>query len=202
MEALTLALEEACPDVIRASGGTSLPPEARRSHPGSGRADVSTSASAIPVAPPTTRPWLPIALVLGLVGAFAIAWATSSGGGTTETTEPPDTTGSVPGPPEPPPVPPPPTESVGDEPPAVVSVSFGSAPDGVEVRRGDEVLCTTPCIHDLPPTEAIELTFHRDGYLDLSRTVTPSDTPVVEVRLLPRRRPTDGTPVPGLKTKI
>jgi hypothetical protein len=72
--------------------------------------------------------------------------------------------------------------------PAPITVSFGGIPEGIEVRdEAGTVLCVTPCMHDLPGEVPAVLSFHRDGYLDESQTVTPAEQSVVELHLRRRR---------------
>jgi serine/threonine protein kinase len=92
---------------------------------------------------------------------------------------------------------------LGVEPPASVTVSFGSTPSGADVRVAGETLCTTPCMHDLPRGEELTVLFHRDGFFDESARVTPEDGAPVEVRLRVRRHAESTTTgSPPIKTEI
>jgi serine/threonine-protein kinase len=75
---------------------------------------------------------------------------------------------------------------------ATVTVSFGSDPLGAVVMSGEDVLCTTPCLHDLPVGAEATLTFRREGYHDTIERVTPADGLTVTPRLRARRRATGG----------
>lgn len=219
MEALGLALEGACPEVMRAS--SSLLPEQRR---------PSRSGSSIPEAhaptlsantPPTSGrtnagPRVAAAVAVALAAA-AGAWALGGpGAGGEEGRVEPVAAGPTPPAPEvvlaPDPVPAPSPEPGAPSPPSGgaiapepggeggFEVSFGSVPAGAEVRVDGAALCTTPCRHALPEGPA-ELVFHREGYLDQRHALEVAAGASVEVRLVPRRRPSEGPPS-GLKTKL
>ncbi|MFO0682255.1 MAG: protein kinase [Sandaracinus sp.] len=220
MEELAAALYEAVPEVP--VGTTSLPPprasapsmpEApsaaprRASTPDASRATLDEPAP-LPTASRTPL-YAGIALA-GLVGVAALAWLGSGGVGTST---PPATTTAV--------APPPPTyeppmpriteapdpeaiglEPQGIEPPALVTVSFGSTPPGADVRRDGNVLCTTPCMQDLPRGEAITVVLRRAGYFDETRELTPDEgaTLSVQLRERPRARPTGAST--AIKTQL
>jgi serine/threonine-protein kinase len=218
MEALGLALEGACPDVVRSS--RSLIPEQRR--PGRSGSSIpeahapTLSAESPPAPAGKSRAPRVVAALAVALAALVGAWALRGAGGGSERIAGGDVEPAAGSPARPSPPPEPETEPapepMGAIPPSggevapeprgeeAIEVSFGSVPAGAEVRLEGAVLCTTPCRHALPegPTE---LVFHRDGYLDQRRTVEPAAGASVEVRLAPRRRPAEGPPS-GLKTKL
>ncbi len=210
MEELAKAMHDAVPDVPAAAMGQarSTPPpresgERRAVHTAISSSDTLVPASRAPL-------WAGIGIAtLALIGVVAFA---TSGGVTTTTapagtgTTPPDTALVAP-PTSLVVAPPPPSASVvepprGVEPPAVVTVSFGSTPNGAEVRQGDTVLCTTPCMQDLPREGEQVVVFHRDGFLDETLHVTPEDGTPVVVRLRPRRRVPETGATTAIKTEI
>ena len=90
----------------------------------------------------------------------------------------------------------------GVEAPAIVTVSFGSTPSGAEVRQGEALLCTTPCMQDLPRGGEQIIVFHRDGFFDETAHVTPEEGTPVLVRLRPRHRPAETGTSTAIKTTI
>jgi serine/threonine-protein kinase len=167
------------------------------------------------LAPPPNRLPMQIGIGVVVVGLIAVgAYALGAGGSSPtpsglETHVPPSSVVAAPPSTVVAEVPPSHVEEeppVGVDPPSptLVTVSFGSTPPGAEVRRGDQVLCTTPCMQDLPPEE-IALVFRHDGFYDETTRVTPSEDAPVQVRLRPRRRAADGVSpsgAPHIKTEL
>jgi hypothetical protein len=196
MEAFSLALEEAVPEVTRTAASlTSIPPEGRRSQAAAATQNPQRPpAPTEDLAPPVSRMPLYAALgVAALLSGVGIAWGMrgDEGPAPNPPTEAPATAGREPTPlpereerePEPP---------LGVEVPPLeemVTVSFGGTPSGIEVvDETGAVLCVTPCMHDLPDGPPVVLSFRHDGYLEESRSIVPSRDAVVELRLRPRRR--------------
>ncbi len=202
MDEIAAALEGAAPEVARPSLGslTSIPPAERRASRSSLASEPSatTPASAGPATAELSLPTTGAARGAKIAAAAAglllvlggIAWAMQPPEPVVETRAaepsiPVERAGPEIGAEGVAPIP---EEPVVPELPSLVTVSFGGAPDGVEVRdEAGAVLCTTPCMHDLPGGVPAVLSFHRDGYLDESRTLTPADEPVVELHLRRRR---------------
>jgi serine/threonine-protein kinase len=197
MEELATALHEALPDVAMAETAKSATPT-----PSKPIEREPTGERALPAAPPKSH--APIFAGVGVVVLLAIvglAWNASSTPRATPvatTVEPAIEHAVTP--------PPPPTSMAeapppGVEPPPFVTVSFGSTPSGAEVRHGDAVLCTTPCMQDLPRGEQT-IVFHRDGFFDETAHVTPDEGTPVLVRLRPRRRAPETGATTSIKTEI
>jgi serine/threonine-protein kinase len=200
MDELSLALHDAVPDVPASSTSAavpSLPPGST----GERRAVHTAMISSDALKPASRAP------LYGLVGIAAlaligIAWA---GSGSATVTPPPSTEAVVP--PATLVAPLPPTSvaldpPLGVEEPAIVTVSFGSTPIGAEVRQGDTVLCTTPCMQDLPRGGDQVVVFHREGFFDETAHVTPEEGTPVSVRLRPRRRVAETGASTSIKTEI
>ena len=197
MEAFSLALEEAVPEVTRTAASlTSIPPEGRRSQAAAATQNPQRPpAPTEDLAPPVSRMPLYAALgVAALLSGVGIAWGMRGDevpAPNPATAEARATAGREPTPlpereerePEPP---------LGVEVPPleeIVTVSFGGTPSGIEVvDETGAVLCVTPCMHDLPDGPPVVLSFRHDGYLEESRSIVPSRDAVVELRLRPRRR--------------
>jgi len=203
MEEVADALEAAAPQIVRPAIGslTSIPPAERRASRGSmagpndastpepKRAGPTTAELVLPTTGSARGAKIAAAATLGILLLGGIAWAM----------QPPETVPATPslpvvipdratGPSIGPAVHEPLAERPLPDGPALITVSFGGMPEGVEVRDGaGRVLCVTPCMHDLPGEVPAVLSFHRDGYSDESRTLTPAEQSVVELRLRRRR---------------
>ncbi|GAB4197065.1 MAG: hypothetical protein OHK0013_04830 [Sandaracinaceae bacterium] len=206
MGELAAALRAATPEI--SAPGQSIPPELRNSRPSGSGTESSEGPSTTPTAmdpaleagrSDASRPTRSPLLWVGVVGIVAVV---AVGGWLALVSD-----GSEPSPPRPAatrPVAEPaigPTQPEQDQTPrevapergvaspTTVTVSFGSDPLGAEVVLGGEVLCTTPCLHDLPVGVEAALTFRRDGYHDTVERVTPAEGLAVTPRLRARRRP-------------
>lgn len=84
---------------------------------------------------------------------------------------------------------------------ALVTISLGSTPLGAEVSIGDQALCTTPCLADLPMGEEATLVFRRTGFHDAIESFTPSEDTTLAPRLRARRAGGGGAG-PGLGPPI
>jgi serine/threonine-protein kinase len=167
----------------------------------SGMADTQVSASSAEVntglaatmAPVTQPPpaatqrtglWVALA-ALGLGGAaVAIVVATRGGG------EPPP-------PPAPKPqvvTPPPPIDAAVAPPPAIdaaskdVVVTIEGAPEGTEVRIGASPIGVVPAVSVPRGANPVVLSFYADGYLPMSKTITPDKDQSLAVTLKKKKR--------------
>ncbi len=203
MDELAAALHDAVPDVPASTTTVpaSVPPGSRGD-----RKAVHTAMTSSDSLIPTSR--APVYGGVAFVAIILIGIAVFAGVGASGTAV---THHTVPAPSEiiPPAsiaVLPPPTSIVepphGVEPPAIVTVSFGSTPAGAEVRQGSTVLCTTPCMQDLPRGGEQVVVFHRDGFFDETTHVTPEEGTPVLVRLRPRRRAAETGSSSSIKTEI
>jgi serine/threonine-protein kinase len=83
--------------------------------------------------------------------------------------------------------------------PQTVEVSFRTEPAGATVTRAgsNEVLGQTPFTHALKRNSgSVELTFHKDGYADLQRTVGTGANTMVDVVLAKVEQPLSAPPPP------
>lgn len=167
------------PSPPAASPGPAL--AAERATPSDG--SVPTQVAAAPARPPVTR-------VAATPAAKAPTTTTPAG-----TARPPATPAPV-------------THEAPPEPPAKAHLVLSSRPVGATVRRGDDVVCTTPCDLDLAPAAGavalrLDLTGYKEHlfYVDLLAGETVEETVVLKrVRSAPPvTPPTDGPSLPALR---